>query len=41
MTQPVIARMGPYEVEVEAGKIYYWGSCGKSATQSLCDGIAF
>ena len=25
-------------VEVEAGKIYYWCACGRSATQPFCDG---
>jgi CDGSH-type Zn-finger protein len=25
-------------VEVEAGKIYYWCSCGQSANQPFCDG---
>jgi CDGSH-type Zn-finger protein len=28
----------PYAVEVEAGKNYYWCSCGKSKTQPFCDG---
>jgi CDGSH-type Zn-finger protein len=28
----------PYAVEVEAGKSYYWCSCGKSKTQPFCDG---
>ena len=38
MTEPVIARRGPYEVEVEAGETYYWCSCGESTTQPFCDG---
>ncbi len=38
IAEPVIAKKGPYEVEVEAGKTYYWCSCGKSATQPFCDG---
>lgn len=25
-------------VDVEAGKTYYWCSCGKSAKQPFCDG---
>jgi CDGSH-type Zn-finger protein len=25
-------------VEVEAGKSYYWCSCGRSASQPFCDG---
>jgi CDGSH-type Zn-finger protein len=36
--QPVIAQKSPFAVEVEAGKSYWWCSCGKSATQPLCDG---
>nr|HAT8714131.1 CDGSH iron-sulfur domain-containing protein [Legionella jordanis] len=27
----------PIPYEVEAGKIYYWCSCGKSKQQPLCD----
>lgn len=27
----------PIAVEVEAGKIYQWCSCGESKTQPLCD----
>lgn len=38
MTQPVIAQKAPYAVEVEAGKSYWWCSCGKSASQPFCDG---
>ena len=30
MTSPVIAQKKPYMVEVEAGKTYYWCSCGLS-----------
>ena len=36
--QPTIAQKAPYAVEVEAGKTYYWCSCGKSKSQPLCDG---
>lgn len=36
--QPVIAQKSPYAVEVEAGKSYWYCSCGKSATQPFCDG---
>ena len=28
----------PIEVQLEAGKTYYWCSCGKSAGQPFCDG---
>jgi CDGSH-type Zn-finger protein len=38
MSEPTIAQKAPYPVEVEAGRAYYWCSCGKSATQPLCDG---
>jgi len=38
MTEPTIAQKGPYPVEVEAGKAYFWCSCGKSAKQPFCDG---
>ena len=37
-TAPVIAQKSPIPVEVEAGKTYYWCTCGKSAKQPLCDG---
>jgi CDGSH-type Zn-finger protein len=36
--KPVIAKKSPFAVEVEAGKSYWWCSCGKSATQPFCDG---
>lgn len=36
--QPTIAQKAPYAVEVEAGKTYYWCSCGKSKSQPFCDG---
>ncbi len=38
MPEPTIAQKGPYEVEVEAGKIYSWCACGMSANQPFCDG---
>ena len=38
MTEPAIASKTPYPVEVEAGKKYFWCSCGKSAQQPFCDG---
>lgn len=37
MSEPVIAQKAPYPVEVEAGKSYWWCSCGKSANQPFCD----
>lgn len=36
--QPSIAQKAPYAVDVEAGKSYWWCTCGKSATQPFCDG---
>ena len=38
MTDPVIAQKGPYAVQVEAGKSYFWCACGSSAAQPFCDG---
>jgi CDGSH-type Zn-finger protein len=34
----MIAQKSPFAVEVEAGKSYYWCSCGLSAAQPFCDG---
>ena len=33
-----IPQKAPYPVEVEAGKSYYWCSCGHSKSQPMCDG---
>lgn len=38
MSEAIVAQKSPYAVEVEAGKTYYWCSCGKSAKQPFCDG---
>lgn len=38
MSEPVIAQKGPYPVEVEEGKTYYWCRCGRSSKQPFCDG---
>jgi len=38
MASPVVAQKAPYLVEVEAGKTYYWCSCGLSKNQPFCDG---
>ena len=38
MTSPAVAQKGPYLVQVEAGKTYYWCSCGLSRKQPFCDG---
>ncbi len=36
--EAVIAKRGPYAVEVEQGKRYFWCTCGRSANQPFCDG---
>ena len=36
--QEKTAKNEPYPVQVEAGKTYYWCSCGISKKQPLCDG---
>jgi CDGSH-type Zn-finger protein len=38
MDQPNIAGRGPIAVQVEAGKTYFWCSCGRSSTQPFCSG---
>ena len=38
MPDPEIAQLEPYAVNVEAGKTYWWCSCGRSKTQPFCDG---
>ena len=38
MSEPVIAQKSPIPVEVEAGKDYWWCSCGQSKRQPFCDG---
>lgn len=34
----IVASKTPYAVDVEAGKDYYWCSCGRSKAQPFCDG---
>lgn len=36
--EPQIAQKGPYQVEVEEGKAYFFCTCGKSVKQPFCDG---
>ncbi len=36
--EAVVANKQPIEVHLEAGKSYWWCSCGKSAKQPFCDG---
>jgi CDGSH-type Zn-finger protein len=38
MTEPTVAARAPIAVDVEAGKTYYWCSCGLSGTQPFCSG---
>ncbi len=38
MTKPKVAQTSPIPIEVEAGKSYFWCSCGQSANQPFCDG---
>lgn len=38
MSDPVRTSDTPYPVEVEAGKVYFWCSCGRSKGQPFCDG---
>ena len=38
MADPVIASRTPLPVDVEAGKTYYWCTCGQSTKQPFCDG---
>ena len=35
---PIVAQKGSYKIEVEAGKSYWWCSCGQSSKQPFCDG---
>lgn len=38
MAEAVIALKEPCATDLEAGKTYYWCSCGHSAKQPFCDG---
>jgi CDGSH-type Zn-finger protein len=38
MTDPIPAQKAPYEVNVEAGRKYFWCACGRSKKQPFCDG---
>jgi len=37
-TLPIVVKAGPFKIEVEAGKKYFWCSCGLSNNQPFCDG---
>ena len=36
--EPHVFQKAPCKVDVEAGKSYYWCSCGQSKSQPFCDG---
>ena len=38
MPEPKIAAKQPVAVKLEAGKTYYWCTCGESKGQPFCDG---
>ena len=38
MSDAIRASETPIDVEVEAGKSYFWCSCGQSKSQPFCDG---
>lgn len=38
MAKPKIAGTTPIRIEVEAGKKYFWCTCGESSKQPFCDG---
>jgi CDGSH iron-sulfur domain-containing protein 3 len=38
MDKALVAQKAPFQVDVEAGKSYFWCACGRSAKQPFCDG---
>ncbi len=38
VAEPVPAQKGPYQVELVAGKAYFFCTCGRSQRQPFCDG---
>ena len=38
MNKPTVAGKEPIAIDVEAGRDYFWCSCGKSKKQPFCDG---
>ena len=36
--ETVVAQKGPFPVELEEGKRYFWCTCGRSGKQPFCDG---
>ncbi|MEL6719400.1 MAG: CDGSH iron-sulfur domain-containing protein [Bacteroidota bacterium] len=39
MAQPKVAGTAPIPVDVEAGRKYFWCTCGESSNQPFCDGV--
>jgi len=35
---PIVVQKGSYKMPVEAGRSYWWCSCGRSSKQPFCDG---
>lgn len=35
---PVVAQTGPYQVDLEEGRSYFFCTCGQSKRQPFCDG---
>lgn len=38
MAEPIVAQKGPFAVDVNAGRKYFWCACGRSRKQPFCDG---
>lgn len=38
MPDSIVAQKGPFKVNVEAGRKYFWCACGRSRKQPFCDG---
>ncbi len=38
MAGPARAKEGPYLVDLEGGRTYFWCTCGRSGKQPFCDG---
>jgi CDGSH-type Zn-finger protein len=38
MTEPTVGGTAPIAIDVQAGRSYFWCSCGKSKRQPFCDG---
>jgi len=38
MSDAICTKKGPYIIEAEEGKTYYYCTCGKSENQPFCDG---